>query len=76
MLVDLENLVGVEGVTTTSLNPGGKARFANALVDVMSVGEFIPRQHGGRRHRGSRQSGGGKAGGGVSGRTKKLGVRS
>ena len=43
MLVDLENLVGVQGVTTTSLNPGGKARFANALVDVMSVGELIPR---------------------------------
>lgn len=43
MLVDLENLVGVQGVTTTSLNPGGKARFANALVDVMAVGEFLPR---------------------------------
>ena len=39
----LENLLGAEGVTTTQLTPGGKARFGNALVDVMAVGELIPR---------------------------------
>ncbi len=43
MLVDLENLLGVRGVTTTQLTPGGKARFGNTLVDVMAVGELIPR---------------------------------
>ena len=42
-LVQLENLLGAEGVTTTQLTPGGKARFGNALVDVVAVGELIPR---------------------------------
>jgi membrane-bound ClpP family serine protease len=43
MLVDLDNLVGAVGVTTTPLGPSGKARFANHLVDVISTGEFIAR---------------------------------
>jgi membrane-bound serine protease (ClpP class) len=43
MLVDLDNLLGTLGVTTTPLSPAGKARFANHLVDVISTGEFVPR---------------------------------
>lgn len=43
MLVDLDNLAGQAGVTTTPLGPSGKARFGNHLVDVISTGEFIPR---------------------------------
>jgi membrane-bound serine protease (ClpP class) len=43
MLVDLDNLVGSVGVATTPLGPSGKARFANHLVDVISAGDFIPR---------------------------------
>ncbi len=43
MLVDLDNLLGTVGVTTTPLGPSGKARFGNHLVDVISTGEFIPR---------------------------------
>ena len=43
MLVDLDNLVGTVGVTTTPLGPSGKARFENHLVDVISTGEFIAR---------------------------------
>jgi membrane-bound ClpP family serine protease len=43
MLVDLDNLVGQAGVTTTPLSPAGKARFGNHLVDVISTGEFIAR---------------------------------
>jgi membrane-bound ClpP family serine protease len=43
MLVDLENLAGTAGTSTTSLTPGGKARFGNHLVDVITSGEFIPR---------------------------------
>ena len=43
MLVDLDNLVGQLGQTTTPLSPAGKARFANHLVDVISTGEFIAR---------------------------------
>ena len=43
MLVDLDNLVGAVGVATTPLGPGGKARFGNHLVDVISTGEFIAR---------------------------------
>jgi membrane-bound ClpP family serine protease len=42
-LTDLENLLGAEGVTTTQLTPAGKARFGNTLVDVISGGDFIPR---------------------------------
>ena len=33
VLVDLDNLVGAVGVTTTPLGPGGKARFGNHLVE-------------------------------------------
>jgi membrane-bound ClpP family serine protease len=43
MLVDLDNLVGQTGQTTTPLSPAGKARFGNHLVDVISTGEFIAR---------------------------------
>ena len=43
MLVNLENLLGARGVTTTQLTPGGKARFGNILVDVMAVGELVSR---------------------------------
>jgi membrane-bound ClpP family serine protease len=43
MLVDLDNLVGQIGTTTTPLSPAGKARFGNHLVDVISTGEFIAR---------------------------------
>jgi hypothetical protein len=43
MLVDLDNLVGQHGQTTTPLSPAGKARFGNHLVDVISTGEFIAR---------------------------------
>jgi membrane-bound serine protease (ClpP class) len=43
MLVDLDNLLGATGVTTTPLMPGGKARFGNHLVDVAADGEFVTR---------------------------------
>ena len=43
MLVDLDGLAGAVGVTTTPLGPGGKARFGNHPIDVISRGEFIPR---------------------------------
>ncbi len=43
MLVDLDNLVGQAGVTTTPLSPSGKVRFGNHLVDVISTGDFIAR---------------------------------
>jgi membrane-bound ClpP family serine protease len=43
MLVDLDNLLGQQGLTTTPLSPAGKARFGNHLVDVISTGEFIAR---------------------------------
>ena len=43
MLVDLDNLVGQFGHTTTPLSPAGKARFGNHLVDVISTGDFIAR---------------------------------
>ena len=42
-LTDLENLIGTTGVTTTQLTPAGKARFGSTLVDVISDGDFIPR---------------------------------
>jgi membrane-bound ClpP family serine protease len=38
-----QNLVGTSGVTTTPLVPCGKARFGNALVDVMADGDFVDR---------------------------------
>ncbi len=43
MLVNLDNLVGQFGQTTTPLSPAGKARFGNHLVNVISTGEFIAR---------------------------------
>ena len=43
MLVDLDNLLGAVGVTTTPLGPSGKARFENHLIDVVSTGDFIAR---------------------------------
>ena len=43
MLVDLENLVGTTGTSTSPLTPGGKARFQNHLIDVITRGEFVPR---------------------------------
>ena len=41
LLVDLHNLVGTQGVTTTPLFPGGKARFGDSLIDVITDGEMI-----------------------------------
>lgn len=38
-----EHLVGTRGTTTTPLVPGGKARFGDQLVDVVSDGDFIDR---------------------------------
>ncbi len=43
MLVDLDKLLGARGIATTQLTPGGKARFGNSLVDVLAVGELVPR---------------------------------
>ena len=43
LLVDLHKLLGAQGVTTTPLMPGGKARFGNSLVDVIADGEMIER---------------------------------
>lgn len=42
-LVDLDDLRGATGTTTTQLTPGGKARFGDRLVDVMADGEVIDR---------------------------------
>lgn len=42
-LVDLHDLMGQQGVTTTRLNPAGKARFGDRLVDVMADGESVDR---------------------------------
>jgi membrane-bound serine protease (ClpP class) len=42
-LVDFHELLGQHGTTTTRLNPAGKARFADRLVDVMADGEAIDR---------------------------------
>jgi len=40
-LVKLNELVGSQGITTTVLVPGGKARFGNRLLDVVSEGDEI-----------------------------------
>jgi len=40
-LVDFEDLLGRAGVTTTRLNPAGKARIGGQLVDVIADGERI-----------------------------------
>ena len=42
-LVDLEHLLGQQGVATTSLFPSGKARFADQLVDVIADGDAVER---------------------------------
>ena len=42
-LVDLGELVGSRGTTTTQLTPSGKARFGDMLVDVIADGEVIGR---------------------------------
>ena len=41
-LVHLEHLLGQRGVTTTQLTPGGKARFGEDFVSVLSEGDVIP----------------------------------
>ena len=41
-LVHLEHLVGQCGVTATQLTPGGKARFGEEFVSVLSEGDVIP----------------------------------
>jgi membrane-bound ClpP family serine protease len=43
MLLQVSELVGKHGVTTTPLFPGGKARFGDDVVDVLSEGEVIER---------------------------------
>jgi membrane-bound serine protease (ClpP class) len=43
MLVNLTGLLGQHGATTTPLFPGGKARFGDEIVDVLSDGEVIER---------------------------------
>jgi membrane-bound ClpP family serine protease len=42
-LTMLEHLVGAEGKAVTPLVPGGKARFGDELVDVVTDGDFIDR---------------------------------
>lgn len=42
-LVELDYLLGQQGVTTTPLLPSGKARFGGQLVDVIAEGEIINR---------------------------------
>ena len=41
LLVDLHELVGVQGVTATPLVPAGKARFGDAVIDVIADGDMI-----------------------------------
>ena len=41
-LVDWAHLSGQQGVTTTRLNPAGKARFGDEVVDVISDGILVP----------------------------------
>ncbi len=42
-LADFHALLDARGTTTTLLAPGGKARFGDVLVDVISAGEAIDR---------------------------------
>jgi membrane-bound serine protease (ClpP class) len=37
----IEALMGRQGTTTTTLRPGGSARFEDRLLDVVSDGEFL-----------------------------------
>ncbi|HOT30349.1 MAG TPA: NfeD family protein [Candidatus Ozemobacteraceae bacterium] len=41
---DLERFVGMEGVATSDLRPSGIARIGDERMDVLSDGEFVPRQ--------------------------------
>jgi membrane-bound serine protease (ClpP class) len=41
LLVDLHDLIGTQGTTTTPLFPGGKARFGDSVVDVIADGDMI-----------------------------------
>jgi membrane-bound serine protease (ClpP class) len=43
LLIDLDHLLGRQGVATTRLVPSGKARFGDQLVDVIADGEAIDR---------------------------------
>ncbi len=42
-MVDLADLLGKRGRTTTPLTPSGKARFGNLLIDVLTGGEALAR---------------------------------
>lgn len=42
-LVDYAHLLNQQGVTTTPIGPSGKARFGRDVVDVISDGEFLPK---------------------------------
>ena len=37
--------LGVTGVTVSVLRPGGKARFGDDILDVISQGDMVPRNH-------------------------------
>jgi membrane protein implicated in regulation of membrane protease activity len=41
LLVDLHELVGAQGVTSTPLMPAGKARFGDSVIDVIADGDMI-----------------------------------
>lgn len=41
-LINVRDMVGQQGVTTTILIPGGKARFGDRMLDVVTEGEDIP----------------------------------
>lgn len=41
---DLDRFVGMEGVATSDLRPSGIARIGDERMDVLSDGEFVPRQ--------------------------------
>jgi membrane-bound ClpP family serine protease len=45
-LAEFDHLVGKQGVATTPLLPGGKARFGDQVIDVIADGQFIERGHG------------------------------
>ena len=40
-LVHLEHLVGQQGVVVSQLTPGGKARFGDQTISVLSDGDLI-----------------------------------
>ena len=42
LLLNLEDFVGRRGTTTTQLTPGGKARFGDKLIDVITDGDVLP----------------------------------